>query len=63
MSVFLYGEETCCAEISLLLILLFSLITFDGPQKTIYVEDAETAVKIITKAKDDARVRLQVMER
>jgi hypothetical protein len=32
-------------------------------QKTIYVEDAETAVKIIIKARDDARVRLQVMER
>eukprot|EP00804_Cyclotella_cryptica_P023215 CCRYP_000392-RB/>CCRYP_000392-RB protein AED:0.12 eAED:0.12 QI:208/1/1/1/0.75/0.6/5/501/229 len=34
-----------------------------GVRKTIYVEDAETAVRIITNARDDARVRLQVMER
>jgi hypothetical protein len=34
-----------------------------GRKKTIYVEDAETAVKIITNARDDARVRLQIMER
>lgn len=32
-------------------------------QKTIHVEDAKTAVKIIAKARDDARIRLQVMER
>jgi len=32
-------------------------------RKTIYVEDAGTAVKIISKARDDARIRLQVMER
>ena len=37
--------------------------TMFGKQKTIHVEDANTAVKIITKARDDARVRLQVMER
>jgi hypothetical protein len=28
-------------------------------QRTLYVEDAETAVKIITRARDDARIRLQ----
>ena len=32
-------------------------------QKTIYVEDAETAVKIIAQARDDAKIRLQVIER
>ncbi|KAL3822279.1 hypothetical protein ACHAXA_005912 [Cyclostephanos tholiformis] len=32
-------------------------------RKTIYVEDAETAVKIISKARDDARIRMQVIER
>mmetsp|Transcript_27675 Transcript_27675/g.52124 ORF Transcript_27675/g.52124 Transcript_27675/m.52124 type:complete len:237 (+) Transcript_27675:347-1057(+) len=32
-------------------------------RKTIYVEDAETAVQIVTQARDDARKRLQVMER
>ncbi|KAL7441032.1 hypothetical protein ACHAXH_004939 [Discostella pseudostelligera] len=28
-------------------------------RRTLYVEDAETAVKIITRARDDARIRLQ----
>ncbi|KAL7549650.1 hypothetical protein ACHAWF_012916 [Thalassiosira exigua] len=32
-------------------------------RKTIYVEDADTAVKILCKARDDARIRLSVMER
>jgi len=32
-------------------------------RKTMYVEDADTAVEIITKARDDARMRLQIMDR
>jgi len=32
-------------------------------RKTIYVEDAETAVKILSQARDDARIRLNVIER
>lgn len=32
-------------------------------RKTIYVEDAKTSVRIIREARDDARIRMEVMER
>jgi hypothetical protein len=32
-------------------------------QKTIYVENADVAVEIIQKARDNAKIRLNVMER
>ena len=64
----------CAARVRFLRSCMFSLsfceLTFvlvlgigKQQQKTIFVEDAETAVKIISKARDDARIRLQVMER
>ena len=55
--------ESCILQYLFFWMNSLSKLSIEWLQKTIYVEDAETAVKIIIKARDDARVRMQVMER